>query len=281
MIDQDKAKKHFTNDTHTRECHQIVEMKIPESKPRANDAKSLTDFVHPGYCNNTQERMQKIKKGISLHERLSLIGEMAAGIGHEIRNPITSVRGFLQLLGGKNECLQYKEYFDLMIGELDRANSVITEFLSLAKDRPMVLKMQNLKLIIEALAPSIIAEASDANMYLHIELEDIPYLLLNENEIKQLILNLVRNGLEAMEPEETLTLRAFIVDESVVISIIDQGYKISSEVIEKMGTPFFSTKDHRTGLGLAECYSIAARHKASIDINTGSNGTTVNVIFTK
>ena len=264
MIEQDKAKKYFANDNR-KIRHHITEMKTPSTIAQGQDI----------------TKCKQLEKEIGLYERLSLIGEMATCIGHEIRNPLTSVRGFLQFLGDKNECVQYKEYFDLMICELDRANSIITEFLLLAKDRPLVLKTQNLKPIIEALMSLIIAEATDVNMYVHIELEDIPDLLLNEKEIKQLILNLVRNGLEAMKPEGTLTVRAFIEDENIILSVNDQGNGIKSEVIEKIGTPFFSTKDHRTGLGLAVCYSIAARHKASIDIETSSNGTTFNVIFKK
>lgn len=98
-------------------------------------------------------------------ERLHLIGQMAAGIGHEIRNPMTTVRGFLQLLGGKEDCIKYKEYYDLMIGELDRANDIISEFLSLAKNKAVDSKIHNFNQIIETIYPLIVADAMVHDKY--------------------------------------------------------------------------------------------------------------------
>ena len=107
----------------------------------------------------------------------------------------------------------------------------------------------------------------------------VPNLQLNRNEIRQLILNLYRNGLEAMESGKTLTIRTYMENDDVVLAIEDQGSGIKPEVLEKLGTPFFSTKDNGTGLGLGVCYGIAARHNAKIDIETSSSGTTFFVRF--
>jgi signal transduction histidine kinase len=212
-------------------------------------------------------------------DRLHLVGEMAASFGHEIRNPMTSVRGLLQVLGGKPECLQYKDYLDLMIGELDRANSIIEEFLSLAKDRAVIFKIQNLNSILEAVSPLILAGALIQKKYADIELGDIPDLPFDEKEIRQVILNLVRNGLEAMTPGGCLTIRTFAEENEVVLSAQDQGDGIAPDIIEKIGNPFFTTKEQGTGLGLAVCYSIAARHGATIKIETGSRGSTFSFRF--
>ncbi len=225
----------------------------------------------------TEQR--KMEQEMSRFERLNLIGEMAAGIGHEIRNPMTTVRGFLQLLGGKKECSQFRNFFDLMIEELDRANSIISEFLSLAKNRMTEFSLQNINAIVNSLHPLIDADAMNMDKYVEVKLEDVPDLWLDEKEIRQLILNLVRNGLEAMEGEEALTIRTYTAENEVVLAVTDRGRGIEPEVLERMGTPFFSTKDNGTGLGLAVCYSIAARHNASIKIQTGSEGTTFTVHF--
>lgn len=226
------------------------------------------------------ERKQFEKEMFRL-DRLNLIGEMAAGIGHEVRNPMTTVRGFLQILGSKKECLLYKEHFELMIGELDRANSIITEFLSLAKSKATEYKLININSIVEALLPLIRADAMKDDKYLNLELGETPDLSLNEKEIRQLILNLVRNGLEAMSSEGNLTIRTFMENEAVILSVQDQGNGIESEVLEKLGTPFFTTKEYGTGLGLAVCYSIAARHQAKIEIESNSTGTTFFVRFSQ
>lgn len=211
--------------------------------------------------------------------RLNLIGQMAAGIGHEVRNPMTAIRGFLQILESKPECRKYYEYFELMIGELDRANAIITEFLSLAKNKPSGFEKQNLNELVEALVPLVTADAMNSDKYIQLELNDIPDLMLNEKEIRQLILNLTRNGLEAMAPEGCLTIRTYRDREEIILAVQDQGKGITPEAFEKMGTPFFTTKDSGTGLGLAVCYNIAARHKASIQAETGPAGTTFFVRF--
>ncbi len=212
-------------------------------------------------------------------DRLNLVGEMSAGIGHEIRNPMTTVRGFLQLLKEKDRYSQDKVYMDIMLEELDRTNSIITEFLSMAKDKAVELRKQSLNQKVRTIFPLLNAEAIKQDKNIDIELGDIPYIVIDRNEIKQLIHNLVRNGLEAMSPGGLLTIKTFKDDDGVVLAVQDQGSGIAPEILERIGTPFFTTKDNGTGLGLAVCYSIAQRNNAQIDIKTGSKGTTFYVRF--
>ncbi len=219
------------------------------------------------------------ERKLSYLDRLNLVGEMAAGIGHEIRNPMTTVRGFLQLYREREAFTQYKDSFDLMIDELDRANSIITEFISLARNKMLDLEIQNLNKILENLFPLIQADAMLSNANIIMQMEDIPELPLDEKEINQLILNLVRNGIEAMASGGNLTIRTYTDSQEVVLSVQDQGSGIEPGMIEKIGTPFFTTKDYGTGLGLAVCYSIAARHNAVISMETSSAGTTFFVRF--
>ncbi|MBE0466209.1 MAG: PAS domain S-box protein [Candidatus Desulforudis sp.] len=212
-------------------------------------------------------------------DRLDLIGEMAAGIAHEIRNPMTSARGFIQLLGEKEERPQHRCYFDLVIQELDRANAIISEYLSLAKNKTVDKQQLNLNKVIQALMPMIAADARKSDKDVNIQLAEVPDLLLDEKEIRQLILNLVRNGLEAMEAHGILTIRTALDDGAVVLQVEDQGPGIPDEFLNKLGTPFFTTKESGTGLGLAVCHSIAHRHNATVAPETGPNGTTFHVRF--
>ena len=212
-------------------------------------------------------------------DRLNLIGEMAAGIGHEIRNPLTAVRGLLQLYSGREELANYRETFDLMIDELDRANNIISEYLSLAKNKVVELEERSLNAIIENIFPLITADAIITDKCVEKVLGDIPALYLDEKEVRQLVLNLVRNGLEAMPPGGNLTLKTFAQGNEVIMAVQDQGQGIAPEVLEKIGTPFFTTKENGTGLGLAVCYSIATRHNAGINVETGPTGTTFEVRF--
>ena len=225
------------------------------------------------------DRREVMEKEMARLDRLNLIGEMAAGIGHEIRNPMTTVRGFLQLMEGKDRYAQDREFLELMICELDRANSIITEYLSLAKNKVMALKEHNLNSIVENLFPLIQADAMVTEKNIIRDLGEIPTLLLDEKEIRQLILNLVRNGFEAMSPGARLIIKTFTDGEEVVLAVQDEGKGIELDVLDKIGTPFFTTKDTGTGLGLAVCYSIAARHKAIINVETAPTGTTFYVKF--
>lgn len=222
---------------------------------------------------------KEIEKEMARLDRLNLIGEMAAGIGHEIRNPMTTVRGFLQILGDKEECSKYKGNFDLMIDELDRANSIISEYLKLARNNNVERNLINLNDIIKTLLPLIQSDAMKSENKLILELEGIPDLLMDEKEVRQVIFNLVRNGLEASPLGSDLTIRTFADGDDIVLAIQDNGEGISPDVLEKIGTPFFTTKDNGTGLGLAVCYSIANRHNAKIEIKSNSGGTTFFVRF--
>ncbi len=211
--------------------------------------------------------------------QLNLVGEMAASIAHEIRNPMTTVRGYIQLLKEVEKYADEIESFNLMIEELDRANSIITEFLSLAKNKMVEIKPVNLNTVINNVYPLILAKTMMQDKVISLNLDDIPDMLLDEQEIRQLILNLVNNGLESIPEGKAICLSTYVTDDQVVLAVRDQGEGIKEEIIEKLGTPFFSTKEGGTGLGLAVCYGIASRYKAKIEIDTGIHGSTFYVCF--
>lgn len=222
---------------------------------------------------------KQVEKEMARLERLNIVGQMAAGIGHEVRNPMTTVKGFLQLLANKETESQKKEYYELMIEELNRANSIITEFLSLAGERYVEFKPASPNVIINALYPLLNADAMEQDKCLILNKGDIPKIPLNEKEIRQLIINLVRNALEASPPSGVITLRTYLSGGEVVLSVEDMGSGIPSEVLDKLGTPFITTKENGTGLGLPVCYSVAHKHNARIDVKTGPAGTTFYVRF--
>lgn len=212
-------------------------------------------------------------------DRLRLVGEMAASMGHELRNPMTTVQGFLQLLQDEPGCKPYVSYFELMIEELQAANAIITEFISMAKDKAIYLKIQDMNTIVNSLYPLISAEALKSDKQVELDLGDIPPVNIDANEIRQLLLNLALNGLEAMDAGGRLFIRTFMANNKIVLAVQDQGKGIDPSIYDKLGTPFVTTKENGTGLGLAICYSIAARHNASISVGTGPTGTTFSVAF--
>ncbi|MEN6348866.1 MAG: ATP-binding protein [Syntrophomonas sp.] len=241
-------------------------------------------FVHPAYdssdniagincvATDITERKQ-MEMEMARLDRLNIVGEMAASIGHEIRNPLTTIRGFLQMLHNMESYKKDNIYFVLMIEELDRANAIISEYLSMARNKKIDLQPRCLDEIIKSLHPMLQADAYYREMEVELELGLSSLLTIDENEIRQLILNIARNGLEAMAPGGKLTIGTTASNEEIVLFIRDQGPGLNPAIAEKLGTPFLTTKEKGTGLGMAVCYSIAARHDAVIKFDTGPDGT--------
>ncbi|WP_407306551.1 PAS domain S-box protein [Desulfosporosinus sp. SB140] len=224
--------------------------------------------------------MQKIlEKEMTRMEQMNLIGEMAASIGHEVRNPMTTVRGFLQLLEANPASDKYSGYIPLMISELDRANSIITEFLSISRTKANEFARRNLNDILNSILPLLQMDAMHEDKTVMMRLEVIPDLDLDDKEIRQLVLNLARNGFEAMSEGGCLTIETAYLNDEVILSIQDEGTGISPEIIDRIGTPFLTTKEKGTGLGLAVCYGIAARHNATISVESSLKGSIFFVKF--
>ena len=212
-------------------------------------------------------------------DQMHMVGEIAAGIAHEIRNPMTTVKGFLQLLLRDDDFSGKREYLEIMIEELNRANAIIGEFLSMARNKKVDLKSCQLNQVIRAMAPLLQADALLADRTIILKLDDIPELLLDVKEIRQLIMNLVRNALEATPRGGMVEIKTWQENDMVNLAVKDKGEGIPDEVMEKLGTPFVSGKENGTGLGLAVCFGIIERHKATTDIKTSSSGTVFTVKF--
>lgn len=261
------------------DLHKSKEQLIEELSEMRQQLKVLKTVPPTEKFKDDMTEVNRLQQELIRLDYLHLAGEIAASIGHEVRNPMTTVRGFLQMLSSKSECNHFKEYFTLMIEELDRANSILSEFLSITKSQTTKPEWQNLNTIITAISPLIQSSAIMSNQTLALKLEKIPDLLLDAQEIRQLILNLARNGLEAMSPDTTITIKTFIEDNKIILAIEDMGPGIPPKVMKQLGKPFFTTKETGTGLGLAICYNIAAKHKAMVEVFTSPKGTTFFIKF--
>jgi len=172
-----------------------------------------------------------------------------------------------------------KEFYHIMIDELDRANRIISEFLSLAKNRTGQRRLRSLNTILEMMYPLVNAEAIKNDQVIVYELCSVPSLMVDESEIRQLFLNLVKNALEAMPKKGAVKISTSYCSQTVILEVADNGGGIPAHVLNKLGTPFLTTKEGGTGLGLPVCYGIALRHNAAIDIKTNAGGTTFQVKF--
>lgn len=211
--------------------------------------------------------------------RMNLIGKMASSFAHEIRNPITAVRGFIQLMQGKAELQNYNKYFSLMLEELDRTNEIIDEYLSLARDKKKNIESCNLNRILTGILPLLQAEAVQGSKSIILNTSNINNIMVDPKDIRQVILNLSRNSLEAMSEGDTLTINTFMANKEVILEINDSGHGMPQEILNKLGTPFLTTKDSGTGLGLFVCYQILEGYKAKVDVSSSKEGTRFTISF--
>lgn len=219
------------------------------------------------------------EKNKQYFDKLKIIGEMAAGVAHEVRNPLTTVKGFLQLMIENKELDDYKNINMLMIDEISRINDIITEFLDIAKDRPGKLEWCNLNNIIKIVFPLLETRAVKEGKLIVLNLSKISDLKIDKNEIRQLLLNMINNSLDAMNVGKTVQIITVEENGKVVLAIKDEGNGIPDSIKNDISTPFVTTKEAGTGLGLPICFSIAHRNNAKIDYTSSPEGTTFNIRF--
>lgn len=222
-----------------------------------------------------QKRSEKM---LMKSEMLSAVGQLAAGIAHEIRNPLTSLKGFLQLMIQSKK--YQKDYAEVMMSEFIRLEAIINEFLVLAKTKSTTFDPVQVNSIVEDVCMVLESQAVLNNVRIEKQLSgDLPEILAVSNELKQVFLNILKNAIEAMEDAEGfITIRSYYEKDSVFITFEDQGKGISKDVLEKLGEPFYTTKEKGTGLGLMVTFKIIENHGGSIHFESEEGkGTTVKL----
>jgi two-component system, sporulation sensor kinase A len=212
-------------------------------------------------------------------EKLAVVGELAAGVAHEIRNPLTSIKGFMHLL--KEECETHKHYFEIMESELERINFIVNEFLMLGKPQVMNFRQKNVSDLLKDVMTLLESQAILNNVKMISEFEpNLPLLYCDENQLKQVFINIIKNAIEAMPNGGKVKIQAKKKENNLVIRFIDQGSGIPKDRIAKLGEPFYSTKEKGTGLGLMVSFKIIEAHKGRIKIESEvGQGTTVDLSF--
>lgn len=242
----------------------------------------ILEKVHLLEAKLVQEHEAKERMQIAMVrlDRLNLVGEMAAGVAHEIRNPMTVVMGYIQFMSKRADS-EWRDNFSVVMEELQRVESIIGDFLSLARNKHVEKEHRDLNDIIRGLYPLIAADCQKRDLALAIKLtEDLPAACLDVKEMKQLILNLARNGIEAMKKGGQLTIRTEKCGDELCLALSDTGCGMVPEALERIFDPFFTTKDDGTGLGLAVCKSIVYRHGGEIEVQSCvGKGTTFLVTF--
>lgn len=220
-------------------------------------------------------------------EQLATMGQFAAGIAHELRNPLTAIRSTVQYLSSDfSEDTEQKKLANDILGEVDRLNNIVGNLLSLAQPAESNPEQIDVSDEIIRCLNFIEAKAKSQNVNLQTEFGDnLPNLIFDQAELRQLLLNVVMNSLQAMPDGGTLLIRAHQLTEGshdytsginrIMIQVEDEGAGIPIDIREKVFEPFFTTKASGTGLGLAICNSIVRRYNGEIWVEKGKNGGTI------
>ncbi|MED4531837.1 EAL domain-containing protein [Metabacillus fastidiosus] len=209
-------------------------------------------------------------------EKLAVVGELAAGVAHEIRNPLTSIKGFIQLL---QQGMIKKEFFEIIFGEFLSIEEILKEFINLAKPQEIQLEKLCLKAVLQDVEILLKSEQSLKNVQILQEYkQELPQIMCDRNQIKQVFIHIVKNSIEAIPDRGYVKIQGSVEKENILIKIIDNGVGMSKERIKRLGEPFYSNKEKGTGLGLMLCFRIVQQHNGTIRVESKENhGTAVEV----
>lgn len=271
---------------------------------RSGEIRYLNEVINPVYNENgekvkvsgvvfdvtekkeSEQRIKEMENDIQHAERIKLVGELAASVAHEIRNPLTTVKGFLQLFHKHKEIPKDSKFFiQLSLDELDRANNIISDYLSLGKSAET--NVEEINLIQEL--QNIIDSVSSFALLHKVELTfqyDTEYLNINLNRgnIRQVLLNIIKNGIEASSSSSNGNVNVRITNKKYITSIevTDNGVGMTPEEVGRLGLPFYSTKEKGTGLGMMVCYKIIDSMKGNIQVQSEKGkGTSFSIILPK
>ncbi|MBH0169889.1 MAG: PAS domain S-box protein [Bacillota bacterium] len=211
-------------------------------------------------------------------EKLSVLGELAAGVAHEIRNPLTSLKGFTKLLSDADDVIRL-EYLRIMESELNRINDIVGELMLVAKPQAVSFEHTNIQELIYSVVRLLETQAIMKNIQIWVNISDnIPLVYGVENQLKQLFINLLKNAIESMDKDGEIHIKIGTRNDSVLLELKDQGCGIPAERLKTLGEPFYTTKEKGTGLGLMVCFKIIEEHGGAIQFSSVENeGTKVEI----
>jgi PAS domain S-box-containing protein len=212
-----------------------------------------------------------------LRERLSTLGEMSAGIAHELRNPLAVISGYTRMLSKKVDD-SMKPAVESISKEVVVMDRIITDFLSFAKPTDLTVSDVDLKDLLEGCLGSI--KENSLGVSVSVNTEMLPHINADEVLLRQAFTNLLQNALEAMSDGGELQVRGFNNDH-VCVSISDTGHGIPESIRDKIFLPFYTTKEHGTGLGLAIVHKTVVSHGGDLKVDTGDKGTTFTIRLPK
>ncbi|WP_377867043.1 ATP-binding protein [Bacillus sp. R86525] len=216
------------------------------------------------YVRTVFEMMSNMKET----ENLAVIGTMSTTIAHEIRNPLTALKGFTQMQKERNpeDMISY----EIMLQEIERINGFVSELMLLGKPKPTNYEWCNIREILLYVVQLMESYATQYKVKFHLRVDgNLPVINGDDKQLKQVLLNIIKNGIESMPEGGDIHIRAYEKTKGYLcISVEDQGFGIETEKLEKIGKAFYTTKENGTGLGLMITYKIIKEHQGSITIQS-------------
>lgn len=230
--------------------------------------------------NDITER-KKTEEVLHRQDKLAAVGQLAAGVAHEIRNPLTSMKGYAEFLTLDEKDPERLEFINIILDEIERVNTIVEDFMVLAKPKMVELEEKNVVPVIKNVVSLLEFEARKKHVKLSFDCpHEIIQIECDENRLKQVFLNFIKNGIEAMPNGGELHVKTVIQDNNVQISIQDTGVGIPKEKLKQLGEPFYTTKKNGNGLGLMVSFKIIENHNGKVFVESEPNkGTTFNILL--
>jgi len=275
------------------DCSPVLEFEIyhqrqdGEMVPLALSATPIKDGK--GGCNGAVivlrdlREIKLLQEKVKRSEKLAAIGELAAGVAHEIRNPLSSIRGFAQFLRHSlQDKPQEQEYAETMVAEVDRINRVVTDLLTFARPMTVEIAPTDITELIEHAVRLVQADALAHGVHIQMKISDLTKLPLDANQITQALLNLLLNALQAASPKGNIEIGAELnaSDSRLHLWVKDDGPGIPNSQVEKIFEPFYTTREKGTGLGLAIVHKIVENHNGELRVNSPPKGMARGSCFT-
>jgi two-component system sensor histidine kinase HydH len=212
--------------------------------------------------------IRSMEEQLARSQRLASLGRMAAGIAHEIRNPLGTLRGFAQYFGSRAEDDASKEYSDLMVGEVDRLNAIISSLLQFSRPREPEFAQVDIAQLLAKTGKLLEYDFKERNISLLQASTCAGTIEADSDLLLQVLLNLVKNALTASSDDTNITLSCESDARNVYITVTDTGAGMNREEREQMFDPFFTTRKAGTGLGLAVSHQIVEQHNGTFEVKS-------------
>jgi PAS domain S-box-containing protein len=265
VIETLETGKIFSGQEKEYSCGKILKI---TTSPIRDKTGNITEVV--ALIQNITEQRQ-LERAVMHSEKLATVGTLAAGIAHEIRNPLTSVRGFIQLLEPELANSPKREFLDIILGEIDRVNIFITNFLSSTKPSLPKQSLEDIAILLTEVQILMESEALLREIDLRFNCPaKMPCLHIDKDQIKQVLLNIIKNAFDAVGPQGRVEVTAQRQTSSsgIFLSVKDNGKGMDQQTLARIFDPFFTTKKTGTGLGMSVTYQIIRNHGGDIKVNS-------------